>query len=61
RARIGATLFASRYYGPVIAVNQFVSILSLKLGPTTATLDSYTPNIDRQPTISAANITVTLV
>lgn len=61
RARIGATLFASRYYGPVISVNQYVSILSLKLGPTTATLDSYTPNIDKQPTISVGNITVTLV
>ncbi|MDR9839466.1 baseplate J/gp47 family protein [Herbaspirillum huttiense] len=62
RARIGGTLFASRYYGPVIAVNQFVSILSLKLGTTASpTLDSYTPNIDRQPTISAANIAVALV
>jgi len=62
RARIGGTLFASRYYGPVIAVNQFVSILSLKLGTTVSpALDSYTPNIDRQPTISAANIAVTLV
>lgn len=62
RARIGATLFASRYYGPVIAVNQFVPILSLKLGTTVSpTLDSYTPNIDKQPTITAANIAVTLV
>ncbi len=61
RARIGSAIFASRFYGGVIAISPFVSILSLLLGPTTPTLASYTVNIDKTPTITASNISVTLV
>lgn len=61
RARIGSTIFASRYYAPVVALGSSVSILSLLLGPTTATLASYQVGIDKRPTIAASDITVTLV
>lgn len=61
RARIGSTIFASRYYGPIVNIAPSVSILSLLLGPTTATLASYTVPINKRPTVDASNITVTLV
>lgn len=61
RARIGSTLFASRFYAPVVSLSPYVSVLSLLLGTSTPTLASLTTNIDKQPTISAANISVTLV
>lgn len=61
RARIGSTIFASRFYGNIVALGPTVSILSLLLGPTTPTLASYTVPINNTPTIDASNITVTLV
>jgi hypothetical protein len=61
RARIGSTIFASRYYAPVSAVAANVSILSLLIGTTSATLSSLTVGIDQTPTVTAANISVTLV
>jgi uncharacterized phage protein gp47/JayE len=61
RARIGSTIFASRYYGNIVALGPTVSILSLLLGPTTPTLASYTVPINNAPTIDASDITVTLV
>jgi hypothetical protein len=61
RARIGSTIFASRFYAPIAAVDPNVAILSLLLGKTTATLASYTAGIDEAPVVSAANITVSLV
>lgn len=61
RARIGGTIYAGRYYAPISAVQAgAIEILSVKIGTTTATLDSLTVNIDRLPVVSAANITVTL-
>lgn len=61
RARIGATIFAGRYYAPVTAVNANISILSLLIGPITPQYASFTPGIDQRPSIDPANITVTLV
>lgn len=61
RARIGSTIFSSRFYAPVALIGPSVSILSILLGPTTATLNSYTVGIDESPTVVASNITVTLV
>lgn len=61
RARIGSTIFSSRFYAPVALIGPSVSILSILLGPTTATLNSYTVGIDQSPTVVAGNITVTLV
>lgn len=61
RARIGATIFASRFYTPVSLISPQVSILSLLIGTVTPTLPSFTVGIDEAPTISEANISVTLV
>lgn len=61
RARIGSTIYASRYYAPVAAVATNVSILSLLIGTSSATLSSLTVGIDQTPTVTASNISVTLV
>lgn len=61
RARIGATIFASQFYAPIIALGPSVSILSLLLGTSTPTLSSQTMGIDQAPTVTAADISVTLV
>lgn len=62
RARIGASLFAGRYYAPVYAVNSNINILSISLGfSAPAGLTSLTMGIDQIPTITAPNIAVTLV
>jgi uncharacterized phage protein gp47/JayE len=61
RARIGSTIFASRFYGNIVSLGVTVSILSLLLGPTTPTLASYTVPINNTPTIDTSNIAVTLV
>lgn len=62
RARIGSTIYASRFYGPVSNIKPgYVEILSLQIGTTTANLNSLTVDIGYVPTISASNIAVTLV
>ncbi len=60
RARIGSTIFASRFYAPVANVAP-LSIVSLLIGTTTATLNSLTVDIGKAPTITAGDISVTLV
>lgn len=61
RARIGSLLLASRYYGPVSLIDRSVSVLSILLGSSTPTLTSQLMGIDQFPTVTASNITVTLV
>lgn len=61
RARVGSTIFASRFYGPISAISPFASILSLLLGTVTPTLPALTMGVDQVPTITAADISVTLV
>ncbi|MEX3614382.1 MAG: baseplate J/gp47 family protein [Burkholderia gladioli] len=61
RASIGATLFASRFYGPVTKIGTMASVLSLLLGPDTPTLASFTVPINNTPTIDVSNIDVKLV
>lgn len=61
RARMGGQIFASNFYAPVAAVGTTVSIIQIKIGTTTATLDTVNVGIDQTPTIAAADITVTLV
>ncbi len=63
-ARIGSTITASRFYSPVLAVatpGSAITILSLKLGISTATLDTVTMDINKKPTIQVSDIVVTLV
>jgi hypothetical protein len=61
RARIGSTIVAGRFYADVAATSPYTSVLSILLGTATATLTSVVVGIDQTPTITATNITVTLV
>lgn len=61
RERIGATILASRYYGAVVAVASNVSLLDVLIGTSSPTLTQINVGIDQRPTITAADITVTLV
>lgn len=61
RARIGATIFSSRYYAPVSLVSQNLSIISILIGTTAADQNSVDVGIDQAPTVTAANISVELV
>lgn len=61
RERIGASIFASRYYGPVSGVATNVAVISILIGTVTATLSKVDAGIDQRPSISADDITVTLV
>lgn len=61
RARIGATIYASRFYAPVANLGPWAQLISIKIGTVTATLDELLLDIDEVPTINASDITVTLV
>lgn len=62
RARVGSTIFASRYYAPIGALSPYINILSLLLGKNvTPASASVTMNINERPTITATDISVTLV
>ena len=61
RERIGALILSSRYYGAVSSVASNVSIISILIGTTTATLNQVQVGIDQAPTISVSDIAVTLV
>lgn len=64
RVRIGATVYASRFYAPVVNLAPgYVEILSLQMGLTAAGANQNALNLDigYVPTVSAANISVTLV
>lgn len=61
-ARIGAELFASRFYSPVASLGSWAEIVTIAVGLSanpTATTAALT--IAQIPTISAENITLTLV
>ena len=61
RARIDATIFASRFYSAVAAVGPFVQILSVLVGTSSPTLTSVAVGVDQAPTVALSDITVTLV
>ena len=61
RERIGATILASRYYGAVVSVASNVSLLDVLIGTSSPSLTQINVGIDQRPTVSAADITVTLV
>lgn len=63
RVRIGDTILASKFYGPVSAIGPGILILSIKIalaGPV-IDLDSIATGIDQAPTVSNDDITVTIV
>ncbi len=61
RQRIAATVIASVYYAPVAAVGPNVVPLSIQVGTVTANLAQVPVGIDQRPTITASDITITLV
>lgn len=61
RARIGSTIFASRFFAGIQAINPQLTLVSLLLGTGSPTLSSVTMGIDQYPITSAANINVTAV
>lgn len=62
RARIGSTLYSGRYFAGISAIAPTVELLSVYLGASASpTASSFSLGIDQLPTLSAANISVTLV
>ena len=62
RARIGATLFASRFYAGIAALGNWVQIISISVGTTASpTADRITVNMDQVPALADADVTVNLV
>lgn len=62
RARIGSTLYASRYFSPVAALGSWANIISLFIGTAASpTGTTVIVPINQIPVISAANITLTLI
>lgn len=61
RERIGSLILASRYYGAVVATASNVSLISVLIGTATPTLSQVAVGIDQKPTLSDADIAVTLV
>jgi hypothetical protein len=60
RERIGSQVLASRYFAPVQAIGNEVSILTITIGLTSSPASaSVQMGIDQEPTISATNIAVT--
>lgn len=60
-ARIASAITGANYYGAVIGAAPNVTVLSVLVGITAPTLTQVTMGIDQSPTISAANISVSLV
>lgn len=62
RARIGSAVLASQYYFPVASIGNFLVLLQITVGTAPGPSgDEVQVGIDQAPTISAGNITVTLV
>lgn len=61
RERIGSRILASRYYSAIIAIAPGITPVELRIGTVTATLSYVDVGIDQRPTITAADIAVTLV
>lgn len=62
RARIGATLYASRFYAPIISAVPSVQIASMYIGKAAyPTGNSVSLDIDEYPTISSTNISVVIL
>jgi len=61
RERIGANIFASRYYCAISSVSSILSIISIFVGIDSPTLPSVEVGIDQYPTLNLDDIAVTLV
>ena len=62
RARIGSAVIAAQYYAPVASIGSYLTLLGIQVGITSpGALEQVQVGIDQTPTLSADNITVTLV
>ncbi|MFA6903327.1 MAG: hypothetical protein WC236_09615, partial [Gallionellaceae bacterium] len=61
RARIGSTLFASRYYSTIAVLGSWAQIISVQIGTVTADQNQIVVPINEIPTIAASDIVVTIV
>lgn len=61
RARIGAEVLASTFYGPVIRAVPTAPIVSILIGTVTADATSVLVGIDQVPTLDEADISVSLI
>ena len=61
RARIGGNIYASRFYAAVASLGSWVELVSILIGTSTPTLNSLVVPVSDAPTISAADISVTLL
>lgn len=59
--RMGATVVGSSYYGSVIGVAPNITVLSVLVGITSATMPQVIMGIDQSPVIDAGDVSVTLV
>ena len=57
--RTGSTVFHSSFYAALFALGSWVQIYEILVGVGTANVDAVLMQINQEPTISAANITVT--
>ena len=60
RARIGSTIYALRFAQAVTGLGAWAQLVSLAIGTDVASQTSVTMRLDQAPTVSAANITVTV-
>ncbi|MDN7913671.1 baseplate J/gp47 family protein [Burkholderia cepacia] len=58
RARIGRTIYASRFYPGIEAISPVVDLISVQIGTGGAFANTVGVNINQAPTISASNISV---
>ena len=59
RARIGSSIFASRFYAGLAALGSLALVYSVLLGTSTPTLTSVTMTIAQVPTLVASDIAIT--
>lgn len=62
RERIGGTVYALRYAGPIASLGSWVQLVSIAVGVSSSpTASDVVMDIDQMPVIDGANITVALV
>lgn len=61
RARIGQTVFASRYYAPIAALGSWAEIISVQVGTSSGNANSVTVAINQVAVTSNPNISLVLV
>lgn len=57
---IGSTLFASRFVGAVTNIDQYINVVSLKIGTVAANQEMVTVGIDQVPVVSSSTIQVVI-